>query len=79
MSKWEYRSWALAEQGCTTQYYDSQDAAEAAALQEADDSPGMQFGIYQCVALVEAKVAKARVRPWRGKKQEAAMTDRDGK
>ncbi len=65
MVKWEYKSWAVASEGCGPEFYDTREVAEAEALAEADGSPGMRFALYQCVGLIEAKVSKAKVRPWR--------------
>ena len=64
---WEYGSWALAEDGCGNEFYETRAEAEAAALELAEAAPGMRWGIYQCVALVEAKVAKPKVRAWNAK------------
>ena len=65
--KWEYKSWAVAEQGCGNEFYDTREEAEAAALEMAKDAPGMRWAIYECVALVEAKVAKPKVHGWQAK------------
>ncbi len=63
--RWEYRKWAVAEEGCGPTFYTSRDAAEKYALGEARGSPGYRLAIYEAVATVEAKVAAPKVRQWK--------------